>query len=73
VGIVAAFVVLGATILAAGPLLQARFGLELSPWPGTADEFRLSMAVLAAGILACLLPAWRATRLSLADGLTPRL
>ena len=33
---------------------------------------RLLGAVLAAGLLASLLPGWRAYRLSLADGLTPR-
>jgi putative ABC transport system permease protein len=33
----------------------------------------LVAAVLFAGVLASLVPAWRAYRLSLADGLSPRV
>lgn len=58
--------------LALGPWAQAHYGLTLSlQWPGE-GEARLLGMVLAAGVLASLLPAWRAYRLALADGLSPR-
>jgi putative ABC transport system permease protein len=40
--------------------------------PGQA-EWQLMAAVLAGGLLASLVPGWRAYRLSLADGLSPRI
>ncbi|MDQ7988259.1 MAG: ABC transporter permease [Candidatus Dactylopiibacterium sp.] len=53
--------------------LQARFGLDLaSAAPGSSGWLRLA-ALFGAGLAATLLPAWRAYRLSLADGLNPRL
>jgi len=59
-------------IAAAGPWIQARFGIGLTLAPPSADEWLLLAAVLAAGFLASLVPGWRAYRLSLADGLSPR-
>jgi putative ABC transport system permease protein len=41
-------------------------------WPGLA-ELKLLGAVVAAGIVASLLPGLRAYRLSLSDGLNPRV
>ncbi|MDM0122926.1 ABC transporter permease [Variovorax arabinosiphilus] len=69
-------VVLGASATAVGiallsPWLQAHFGLALSA--PTANEGLLVAALLLAGWAASLLPALRAYRLSLADGLSPRL
>lgn len=63
------------TALAAGlgPWLTHQYGLApLSLWP-SAEEGVWLLLVLAVGTLASLYPAWRAYRLSLADGLTPRL
>lgn len=55
-----------------GPWAMSRFGLRLSlSWP-RASEWLLLASVLASGTLASLLPGWRAYRLSLADGLSPR-
>jgi putative ABC transport system permease protein len=55
-----------------GPLAQVRFGVRLSlGWP-TPTEWSLLVAVLMAGTLASLLPGWRAYRISLADGLSPK-
>ncbi|MFT3717586.1 ABC transporter permease [Pseudorhodoferax sp.] len=63
---------LWAVIAAAGPWLQSEFGLGLRlAWPSAA-QWGLLAALLAAGVLASLVPGWRAYRLSLADGLTPR-
>ncbi|MCM8613431.1 ABC transporter permease [Accumulibacter sp.] len=55
------------------PLVQAHFGLSLSVRWVSSDELRLLAAVVAAGLLASLVPGYSAYRLSLADGLTPRL
>lgn len=57
----------------AGPALQAHYGLALAPHPSSAEEWRLLAGVAAVALLASLFPGWRAYRLSLADGLTPRL
>jgi putative ABC transport system permease protein len=55
-----------------GPWAQARFGVGLHPaWP-TYIEWSLLASVLLAGTIASLLPGWRAYRMSLADGLSPR-
>lgn len=61
-----------ALVLGAGPLLQAEFGITLSRAAPTATQWALAGAVVAAGMLASLVPGWRAYRLSLADGLSPR-
>ncbi|MFN9746273.1 MAG: ABC transporter permease [Betaproteobacteria bacterium] len=61
-----------AGVLGAGPLLQAGFGITLSRSAPTAAQWALAGAVVAAGMLASLVPGWRAYRLSLADGLSPR-
>ena len=68
-GVVAAAV--GIALLA--PWLQAQFGLALRLAPPTLNEWTLLASLLAAGWLASLLPGVRAYRLSLADGLSPRI
>lgn len=68
-GVVAA--VLGVALLS--PWLQSQFGLALHLSPPTLNEWALLGALLAAGWLASLLPGIRAYRLSLADGLSPRI
>ena len=57
----------------AAPALQARFGILLQVEAPAWSQWAVLAAVLGAGMLASLLPAWRAYRLSLADGLSPRL
>lgn len=56
----------------AAPWVQARWGITLSGGLPRPDEWLLLGSVVLAGTLAGLLPGWRAYRLSLADGLTPR-
>jgi putative ABC transport system permease protein len=68
-GLVAA--ALGIALLS--PWLQARFGLTLSLSEPTLNEWSLLAGLLVAGWLASLLPGVRAYRLSLADGLSPRI
>ena len=58
-------------IAAAGPWLQSRFGIALRSLRRAPTNGPV-LAVIAAGVLASLVPAWRAYRLSLADGLSPR-
>lgn len=59
-------------VAALGPWVQQRFGIALQLSAPTAEQWALLGAVLAAGLLASLVPGWRAYRLSLADGLSPR-
>jgi len=59
-------------VVATGPWVQQRFGLTLQAAAPSAEQWALFGAVLLAGMLASLVPGWRAYRLSLADGLTPR-
>lgn len=55
------------------PWVQGQYGLALRlQAPGSA-EWRWMAAVLAGGLLASLVPGWRAYRLSLVDGLSPRI
>ena len=55
------------------PWLQAHFGLTLRAALPAPTEWQLAGGIIAVGALASLLPGWRAYRLSLADGMTPRL
>jgi putative ABC transport system permease protein len=55
------------------PLLESRFGLSVDALAWSKNESMLLAAVLVAGFTAGVLPAYRACRLALADGLTPRL
>ena len=59
-------------IVGAGPWMQARFGIGLTLSAPTPAQWALLTSVLVAGFLASLVPGWRAYRLSLADGLSPR-
>jgi putative ABC transport system permease protein len=73
VGAALGLVLLSALSLGLGPLIQGRLGLILEATGPTVAELRLLAGVVAVGLLASLIPGWRAYRLSLADGLTPRL
>jgi len=64
--------VTAAAVVAAGPWLQQQFGIGLQAAAPAAGQWLLFAAVLVAGMLASLVPGWRAYRLSLADGLSPR-
>jgi putative ABC transport system permease protein len=70
-------VVLGTDLLYAGlalaqPLVDRAYGLHLAIDPPKASELMTLGAVVMAGILAGLLPALRAYRMSLADGMMVR-
>ena len=57
----------------ATPWLQSALGIRLQLEMPLPTQWALLVAVWLAGLLASLGPAWRAYRLSLADGLSPRL
>lgn len=57
----------------ATPWLQHSLGIRLQLTAPLPTQLALASAVLLAGLLASLGPAWRAYRLSLADGLSPRV
>jgi putative ABC transport system permease protein len=66
-------VVWALALWAGSPWVQAEYGIILSVgWP-RAYEWMLVLAVVVTGVAASLWPGWRAYRLSLADGLSPRL
>ncbi len=59
-------------IRAAQDVAQSRWGLHVhAGWPSE-PQLWLMLGLIGAGLLASLLPAWRAYRLSLADGLSPQ-
>ncbi len=60
-------------IAAARAAVEARFGLALALHPLGATEWGYLALVVGAGTLVGVVPAWRAYRSSLADGLSPRL
>ena len=63
---------LGGFAVAQG-VIEARTGVHIAVQPPGALEWAYIGIVLTAGVLVGLVPAWRAYRSSLADGLSPRL
>lgn len=72
-GVLLGMVMVVGTLAAAGRLLAHRFGLYVELGAPTGYDLAIAAAVVAAGLVAGLLPAWRAYRNSLADGLSIRL
>jgi putative ABC transport system permease protein len=72
-GVIMGLALLYGLTAAAAPLARDLWGLTLSLSAPSGPELALIGAVLAAGFLAGLIPAFRAYRLSLADGLAPRI
>ena len=72
-GVLFGLALLYAGIAAAQGYVQASYGLYLPLAAPTAYEWTLLGAILAAALLMGCVPAWRAYRQSLADGLSIRL
>jgi putative ABC transport system permease protein len=72
-GVVLGALAHAAAVGLAGGWFEARFGVALHLGMPGSTEWALMGAVLAGGWLASLVPGWRAYRLSLADGLSPRI
>lgn len=64
---------LAALTAVAGPLVQAHYGLAIHLSFISREELKLLGIVVSVGLLASLVPGYRAYQLSLADGLTPRI
>lgn len=72
-GIVTGIVATFALSVLFAPIIQAQYGILLEASVLSLEELKLLGAVLAVGLLAGLVPGYRAYRLSLTDGLTPRI
>ncbi len=72
-GVALGVAVLVVAIVALAPWLQSNYGITLTLSAPSAMQWGLLGAVLVAGFLASLVPGWRAYRMSLADGLSPRV
>ena len=60
-------------LAAARPLLESRFGIFLEVGGLTRYDLAILGSVVLAGLLMGVLPAWRAYRNTLSDGLTIRV
>lgn len=72
-GCVAGYLLITLLSLAAAPFIQSQFGLRSPLWNSPVEEAMPLGLVTAVGLIASVVPAWRAFRLALADGLTPRI
>lgn len=73
VGISAGLILLQGGLTLAAPLVEGQLGLALRGWPPSLHELYLLLAIIGAALIAGLLPAWRAYRYAVADGLTQRI
>lgn len=72
-GVLFGLLLLYAVLAGAQPLIETRFGLYLALGPPSPSELMLIGAVILAGVAVGSIPAYRAYRLSLADGLSIRI
>lgn len=68
-GALAGTAVVAALLAGFGPVLSSGYGLSLTLSLPTTTEWQLLGGIVVAGFVAGLIPAWRAYRMSLADGL----
>lgn len=71
-GVLAGWLLIHGALAFAQPALETRYGIFLSANEIRPFEFRLGCLIVIAAIIAGALPAWRAYRNTLADGLTIR-
>ncbi|HEU5134206.1 MAG TPA: ABC transporter permease [Steroidobacteraceae bacterium] len=72
-GVLAGIAITYTLLAAAQPLLAARFGIFVALTGLTAPDFFMLAGIVLAALVMGLLPAWRAYRNTLADGLTIRI
>jgi putative ABC transport system permease protein len=72
-GALCGVLILAVLTAALAPVAAARYGLIIETTFIAGSELALLAAVVAIGVLASLIPGYRAYRISLSDGLTPRL
>lgn len=71
-GIVIGLGLLYVLLASTSPLIEAKYGIDVAIGGLTEREMLLTGAILVTGCIAAVLPAYRAYKLSLADGLTVR-
>ena len=71
-GVLLGFLAGAIAVPAAAPWIEARYGIALAWRAPDAAQALIGTAIVLAGMLASVLPGWRAYRLSLSDGLQPR-
>jgi len=69
-GVLFGLMMLCAIIVSLGPILAQSYGLGLYLSPLSSGEWALLGGIVGAGFLTSLIPALRAYRMSLVDGLT---
>jgi putative ABC transport system permease protein len=69
-GILSGIFLLSLLVVALSPVLIDNYGIFVRLSPPTAGEWALLGCVFLAGLVTSLIPAWRAYRMSLSDGLT---
>ncbi|MDR3054741.1 MAG: ABC transporter permease [Zoogloeaceae bacterium] len=72
-GILSGLGLLALAGVAAAPWLEHYYGILIKLWALDENAIKLLLSVWASGLAASLLPGWRACRMSLSDGLQPRL
>ncbi len=72
-GALAGIVLLYTLLLIAKPVIMDQFGLYIALAPLSTYEWSLVGLVIVSGFIIGLLPAWKAYRLSLSDGMTIRI
>jgi putative ABC transport system permease protein len=72
-GVAAGVAICYGLIFAARPLLERRFGIFLDPGGLTGYDFAILGTIIVSALLMGVLPAWRAYRNTLSDGLTIRV
>lgn len=72
-GIAFGVTLLSTLALFLSPIAQSRYGIVLQSTAISIDELKLLAIVFGVGLLASLVPGYRAYKLSLVDGLTPRI
>ncbi len=73
VGVLLGFMLQYVGLIALGPIVQEQFGLQLLlEWPGM-EEFLFFFSIMSIGMLLSVFPSWRAYRISLHEGLLPKV
>tara|TARA_B110000208_G_scaffold191153_1_gene257110 strand:+ start:23928 stop:25187 length:1260 start_codon:yes stop_codon:yes gene_type:complete len=72
-GILFGLVLLTTLAVFLAPIVQTHYGMALNATTVSLDELKLLTMVLGVGLLASVVPGYRAYKLSLVDGLTPKI
>lgn len=72
-GIILGVLLLTLLTIVLAPMAQSRYGIVIQASWVSLGELNLLLSILAVGLLASLVPGYRAYKLSLLDGLTPRI